>query len=158
MTIRTATIDDARAIADVHVASWLAAYRGLVPEAVLHALSVETRAVQWHGWLRAGETRTLVAGDVDGFVTFTETNGEIGALYVAPERVRRGIGSALIEAAHAALHAAGRDEAYLWVFELNAPARAFYAGHRYVPDGARMVHERTGAYEIRLFRMLAPRA
>jgi GNAT superfamily N-acetyltransferase len=157
MTIRTATIDDARAIAEVHVASWLAAYRGLVPDDVLDALSVDARAAQWDEWLRKGETRTLVAGGVDGFVTFWETSGQVAALYVAPDRTRHGIGSALIDAAHAALQTAGRDEAHLWVLEANAPARAFYAGHGYVPDGARMVHEPTGAHEVRLYRPLAPR-
>jgi len=155
MTIRTATIDDARAIAEVHVASWLAAYRGLVPDDVLDARTVQTRTAQWDEWLRKGETRTLVTGGVDGFVTFWETSGLIAALYVAPDRARRGIGSALLGAAHAALYAAGHDEPYLWVFEANAPARAFYAAHGYVPDGARMVHEPTGAPEIRLYRPLA---
>jgi GNAT superfamily N-acetyltransferase len=154
MTIRTATIDDARAIAEVHVASWLAAYRGLVPHHVLDAQSVDVRAAQWDEWLRTGDMRTLVAGDVDGFVAFSETGGEIGALYVAPDRARLGIGSALIGAAHAGLHTAGLDEAHLWVFEANAPARAFYAGHGFVPDGARMLHEPTGAPEIRLYRPL----
>jgi GNAT superfamily N-acetyltransferase len=157
LTIRTATIDDARALAEVHVASWLAAYRGLVHDDVLDRLSVDARADQWDEWLRAGETRTLVAGDVDGFVTFREINGEVRALYVAPDRVRRGIGNAWIDAAHTALLAAGRDEASLWVLEGNAPAFAFYAAHGYVPDGARMVHEPTGAHEVRLYRPLAPR-
>jgi GNAT superfamily N-acetyltransferase len=154
MTIRTATIDDARALAEVHVASWLAAYRGLVPDDVLDAQSVDVRAAQWDEWLRKGETRTLVTGGVDGFVTFRETTGMVAALYVAPARVRRGIGSALLGSAHAALHAAGHDEAHLWVFEANAPARAFYASHGYVPDGAQMMHEPTGAPEIRLYRPL----
>ena len=155
LPLRPATIDDAHAIAEVHVASWLAAYRGLVPDEVLDAQSVDVRAAQWDGWLRKGETRTLVAGDVDGFVTFWETSGEVAALYVAPDRARRGIGSALIDAAHAALRAASRDEAFLWVLEANGSARAFYAAHGYVPDGARMVHAPTGAQEIRLHRTLA---
>ena len=155
LTIRPATIDDARAIAEVHVASWLAAYRGLVPDEVLDAQSVDARAAQWDEWLRKGETRTLVAGDVDGFVTFWETSGEVAALYVAPDRARHGIGSALIDAAHAALRAASRDEAFLWVLEANAPARVFYAARGYVADGARTVHAATGAQEIRLYRKLA---
>jgi GNAT superfamily N-acetyltransferase len=156
MTIRTATIDDARPLAEVHVASWLAAYRGLVADEVLDAQSVDVRAGQWEEWLRKGETRTLVAGDVDGFVTFRET-GEIAALYVAPDRVRRGIGTALLTAAHAALEAAGSHETSLWVLEDNASARAFYAVHGYLPDGARMVHEASGAHEIRLSRTRPPR-
>ena len=152
MTIRTATIDDARAIAEVHVASWLAAYRGLVPDDVLDAQSVDARAAQWGEWLRKGETRTLLTGGVDGFVTFWETTGMIGALYVAPASARRGIGSALIDGAHAALHAAGHDEAYLWVFEANAPARAFYAATATFPTArgrctSRTSHPRSGCTE-----------
>ncbi len=46
-------------------------------------------------------------------------------LYVVPGHARRGIGSALLETAKA-LRPGGFG---LWVFETNAPARAFYAGH-----------------------------
>jgi len=41
--IRPATPEDARAIAEVHVASWRYAYRGLLPDDVLDRLSVEER-------------------------------------------------------------------------------------------------------------------
>jgi ribosomal protein S18 acetylase RimI-like enzyme len=155
MTIRPATPADARAIAAVHVASWQDAYRGLVPDDVLDALSVDDRAEQWDEWLRAGETRTLVTQAVDGFVTFWEERGEISALYIAPARTRTGIGTALLDAAHAELAQAGRDETYLWVFEDNAPAREFYARHGYAPDGAEYAHETTGANVIRLHRSLS---
>ena len=39
--IRTATPEDARAIAEVHVASWRAAYRGVLPDTYLDRLSVD---------------------------------------------------------------------------------------------------------------------
>lgn len=47
ITVRHATANDAAAIAQVHVASWQAAYRGLLPEALLVSLSVERRQRHW---------------------------------------------------------------------------------------------------------------
>ena len=41
--IRLATLADARAIAELHVASWRAAYVGILPPAYLEGLSVEER-------------------------------------------------------------------------------------------------------------------
>jgi GNAT superfamily N-acetyltransferase len=156
MTIRPATADDARPIAQVHVASWRAAYRGLVPDEVLDRMSVDERAQRWAEWI--GVKTVLVAeaddGAVTGFAAASADTGEIHALYVAPDHWRRGIGAALLAAAHQALIAAGRDQAVLWVFAENGPARAFYAAHGYAPDGARTVHVRTGAEEIRLWTAL----
>ena len=45
--IRPATVDDAAAVAHVHVSSWRSTYRGLMPDAVLDSLSVERRAEFW---------------------------------------------------------------------------------------------------------------
>ena len=41
VTVRDATVDDARAIAEVHVASWRWAYRGQLPDDLLDGLSVD---------------------------------------------------------------------------------------------------------------------
>ena len=43
VVIREATPDDARAIAEVHVASWRWAYRGDLPAEFLDGLSVDDR-------------------------------------------------------------------------------------------------------------------
>jgi hypothetical protein len=45
--IRKATPEDARAIAEVHVKSWRAAYRDLLPQDFLQGLSVDRREQQW---------------------------------------------------------------------------------------------------------------
>jgi len=137
LLVRPATPADARALAEVHVASWRAAYRGLVPDEVLVRLDVEERAERWRGWIE--ELIVLVAeeeGAVVGFVAAIGTTGEIPALYIAPGHFREGIGSRLLAAAHDALRAAGRSEAVLWVFAANDGARAFYAAHSYTADGA----------------------
>jgi ribosomal protein S18 acetylase RimI-like enzyme len=148
LTVRAATLADARAIAEVHVASWRAGYRGLVPEAVLAALSVDQRETQWETILQDGRTTVLVTDDIAGFVAFEPDTREIRALYVDPARFRTGVGSALLDAAHDAL----RDDVALWVLDGNENALAFYRRHDYELDGARAAHDSTGVEQLRMTR------
>ncbi len=148
MTIRHATIDDARALAELHVASWKAGYKGLVPDAYLERRSVERRCPQWQEILANPGSSVLVAGDIDGFIAFEPETREIRALYIAPERFRDGVGTALLQAAHETLD----GDTALWVFEGNERALAFYARHGYARDGATHVHEPTGLIEVWLTR------
>ena len=155
LLIRPATPADVRAIAELHVASWRVGYRGLVADDVLDAQSVEEREAQWREHVH--RVTVLLAereSALAGFIAFTPETGEIGALYVAPEHYRQGAGSALINAAHQRIHAAGRDEAVLWVYADNAAGRAFYARHGYAPDGASATEPRSGLEEIRMWRNL----
>ena len=52
-SVRAATPADAAAIAGVHVRSWQAAYRGIVPDEVLDGLSLPDREQRWRSILRA---------------------------------------------------------------------------------------------------------
>lgn len=77
MKVRKAGGDDAAAIAEIHVRSWQAAYRGVLPDELLDDLSVSERETSWRALLSAGEDRqlTLVAeregGDLLGFCSVT---------------------------------------------------------------------------------------
>jgi GNAT superfamily N-acetyltransferase len=62
-------------------------------------------------------------GELAGFLALA--GEEVEHLYVRPSAQRRGLGSALLEAAKA--RRPGGLE--LWAFQRNAPARAFYARH-----------------------------
>jgi GNAT superfamily N-acetyltransferase len=157
LIVRPATAVDARAIAEVHVASWRAAYRGIVDGHLLDRLDVEQRAERWRAWI--GTATIFVAeehGRLTGFVFTTRDSNEIGALYVAPDRFREGIGSRLLQAAHDAIAAAGYTTATLWVFAANTGARAFYAAHGYAPDGA--TGEQLGLPTVHLCARLPRRA
>ena len=64
-----------------------------------------------------------LGGDVAAYARFTAT--WLDDLYVAPAHAGQGLGSALLD-----LVKAQRPDGFcLWVFEMNEPARAFYARH-----------------------------
>ncbi len=71
MRVRRAEVDDAEAIVDAHIASWRAAYHGLVPQRVLDDLDPAPRYARLRerladqGWPRAG---MLVVQDGGGTV------------------------------------------------------------------------------------------
>jgi hypothetical protein len=74
VTVRDAVADDARAIAEVHVASWRWAYRGQVPDGILDSLSVDEREANWERSLSREEVGVTVAIDAAGAVVgFVET-------------------------------------------------------------------------------------
>ena len=152
--IRPATPEDARPIAEVHVASWRAAYRGLLPDAYLDRLSVDEREAQRREHLDdpSGEWGTLVAeedGRVIGFVTFGPTRdddappgtGEVPAIYLDPAVVGTGIGRDLFAEATDGLRRAGYTRATLWVLEANERARRFYEKAGWTWDGSRSSHD-----------------
>ena len=104
--IRRAAATDAHGIAEVHVASWTTAYRGILPDSVLDQLSVEQRAQRWSGILAGGGSGTIVAEDQSEIVAFASFGAshdadadprrvaEILAVYVSPSCRDRGFGRA----------------------------------------------------------------
>lgn len=154
MVVRQATPDDAPAIAAVHVRSWQAAYREIVPERVIAERTVEVRERQWREWLGL-RTRVLVGIRGESLAGFCATSGtEVAALYVDPPAWRTGVGGALLARALDGLRAGGATQVTLWVFEANHRARGFYARHGFVADGGTEA-EYEGAPEIRLRASLA---
>ncbi|MFE7546875.1 GNAT family N-acetyltransferase [Streptomyces gardneri] len=68
-SIREATPEDAAALAGVHVRSWQAAYRDLLPGPYLDSLDPEERAALWRDRLTATDRPTvLLATEADGRV------------------------------------------------------------------------------------------
>ena len=134
--IRPAELQDAEAIALVHVQSWQAAYRGLLPQHVLDGLSVERRAASWRSSLSSPDSQTLVAvdpgtGRVGGFVNVGPSRdddsgpdvGELRAIYVAEEWWSAGTGRRLHDAGLRLL-CGTFGEATLWVLDSNERGHA----------------------------------
>src|SRR5207302_336472 len=66
LTMREATRADARAIADIHVAAWRAAYRNLMPQGYLASLSVDERAHMWGKTIARPGPAQLALAELDG--------------------------------------------------------------------------------------------
>jgi GNAT superfamily N-acetyltransferase len=107
----------------------------------------ETDAVR--GFVHTGPVR-----DTD---LLGSARAEIYTVYVEPATRRQGIGSALMAAVDDHWRPTNIAELTLWVFEANAPARAFYERLGWRADGATQVAEFGGVspMEIRYRRPLA---
>ncbi len=69
--VRPATLRDAKAIAQIHTAAALEAYRGIVPDDQLKAMSsVEKRQAYWREAIEFCEPQVQVAIDGDKIVGF----------------------------------------------------------------------------------------
>ena len=151
MDIRAARMEDVPEIAAVHVRSWQAAYRGLLPQAYLDDLDPSQRIGQWKRILSAADWShggTLVAdagGRLSGFVSYgpardddadSRQAGEIYAIYLMPAAWDEGIGRQLMAAALDRVGEAGFDQVILWVLDSNARARRFYEAGGWLADGA----------------------
>jgi GNAT superfamily N-acetyltransferase len=158
---------DATRIAEVHVATWQAAYAGIFPEGFLAAMSVDHRAEVWNGILEeaidGAGLHIAVAGDrILGFAhggpgrdTDASDAAEVYAVYVLPDYWGTGVGKTLLDALVAELTVGGAPEAMLWVLEPNHRARAFYKREGWKYDGRAETIERGGT-SVRELRYRRP--
>ena len=137
-TIKPASLRDAKAVAELHVAAWRHAYADLLAPEDLAALSVDKRLAVWREAIEYAEPQVLLAtaadGKLAGFVAFDRsrdpktkpTTGELYALYVAPDRLGQGAGLALWDAARDACEDEGFTEVTAWVYARNDRALTFF--------------------------------
>jgi ribosomal protein S18 acetylase RimI-like enzyme len=134
--IRPAILNDASAIAGVHVSSWRSTYSGLLPEDFLASLSDVHYAERWKRVIAAASSKVYVAQDDGEIVGFAsggrERAGEMGfegelyAIYVLDKAQRRGFGRELVRATVRGLRELGLGDMIIWVLRDNSPARSFY--------------------------------
>jgi len=134
--LRPAALADASAIARIHVAGWQSAYRGIVSDEHLDAISIDQRQAFWRQQLHHDHCLLYVAEDpargIIGFSyagghhgSYPEYRGEIHAIYVLEQFQRHGIGRLLFQQAAAALLEANFNSMMIWALKQN-PYRQFY--------------------------------
>ncbi|MGW7103310.1 N-acetyltransferase family protein [Streptomyces sp. NPDC054838] len=141
---------DVDAVSAIRVRGWQSAYAGIVPQAYLDAMTVESDAEQRRAWFAHPLRRStdLVALDADGApvgwascgpyrgpVPAGSRTAEIHACYVRPDLIGRGVGRALLGEVHARMAGQRFQALALWVLEDNRQARRFYERAGYRPDG-----------------------
>lgn len=131
--IRQAVLQDAEAIAKIHVQSWQESYKGIIGQSFLDNISYEKRLEMRRKILNANDVMTYVACNPQNeIVAFcdrgpahncSEAEWEIYAIYVLEKYKHQGIGKKLFE------HA-GKDlsSVIAWVLKENKTARRFYEG------------------------------
>jgi ribosomal protein S18 acetylase RimI-like enzyme len=144
LVIRRARLEDAAAIAAVHVRTWQSAYEHVFGAERLAGIDLGAR----EGLARRSSTDpdhdVFVAeeeGRIVGFVGTgppNENEGarELFAIYVLPEAWGTAAASGLMRAAVDAMRARGAADAILWVLEDNPRARRFYEREGWREDGA----------------------
>ena len=137
MTIRPATSEDLRAVAQVHVEAWQQAYLGLVPQQYLDSLSVDAREKAWIEVFGQGASSLLIAedcGSVIGFSSYgasreqgaSPETAELYAIYVAPQHWSTGVGRDLFKRTREDLIERGFERISVWVLAGNERAIRFY--------------------------------
>jgi len=165
MDIADASPEDCRAVAQVHVASWQAAYAGILAPEFLAALSVDRREEAWRQVLSEGRSQLLLGREeasVIGFSSFGASRdagapprrGELWALYVHPDAWSTGAGRRLWQATQQRLLAQGYSSVSLWVLEHNARAIAFYLAAGFAIEAASAKEFELGGTRVREVRMV----
>lgn len=139
MEIRNITDnDDFAAIRKIYENSWKYAYKDIIPMEWMESRPKE----KWGGNInRNGRTEIIALCDskIVGTASFGTSRwerfkdyGEIVTIYLLPEYIGQGIGSALIEHCISELKLLGFKNILLWVLEENIRARKFYEKHGFV--------------------------
>lgn len=135
LELRTARLEDAAAIAHVYVETWRAAYTGILPPQVLHAVRAQDLTTSWRAIIQkaiASQEVVLVASLGNHVVGFASAGrqeqgdlffrDELKTLYVLPDHQRRGVGTGLLCEVLQLIAL----PALVWIVEHNAAGRAFY--------------------------------
>ena len=147
-SIRPATIEDAPAIAKIHVQTWQCAYRDHLPAEYLDEMSIEKKTKGWQQGLsdpNHEQTAFVIEkeGEVVGWATigpnrdpdYGSETGELCGLYVDSSHQRLGLGRQLLEHCLKELKNDGYIQATLWVLTTNEPSKKFYEKNGWQKEG-----------------------
>ena len=157
--LRVATEADLPAVAQIHIASWQDAYKGVIPDALLANRSVAGSLGGWRSTLAKYPANITVAasqvGVIRGFccagpvvdaVRSSSFAFEIYALHVSPDSRQQGIGAALLRDAFARARDRERmNSAIVWTLRDLLLSRRFYEreGGKVVKSGVWTIGEFT---------------
>jgi len=165
--VRAATIDDIPRIAEIHICGWRFAYRGILSDVELFKKRLVSKSI--HSLERQFKEglNIFVYEDEDnriikGFVfhgkcrdEYKENSYEAYALYLQPEFINMGIGSALIKEVEKKAQEIGINEIVIWVLEKNTIGRNFYQKYGFIEDGTKKQIEEWNEVEMRMALTIA---
>jgi ribosomal protein S18 acetylase RimI-like enzyme len=147
VTVRPAKAGDERRIAEVHVATWRAAYSRHMSKAFLDSLDVNEREKMWLSALSEKGKGSYLVGEVNqcgvGFCVYGpardddlgESDSELVAINVLPDEWGNGIGSAMLSQVIAGVMKKNYSSLHLWVIKENYRAIKFYKKYGFMSEG-----------------------
>ncbi len=139
LRIKKASLEDAPAIARIHLSSWQYAYRHQFPKRYLDALSLDEKIAQWTQYFKHKGEKTcslylaLNNEQPVGFISFGPgrdsahaQQGEIYALYLIRTHWGKGIGHTLFKKAAQKMSSDRAVGVYLWALDSNKQALHAY--------------------------------
>lgn len=166
MQVVHAVLEDARAVAEIHLDTWRAAYASIVPVDYLASLSVKRREAMWRECITTGTPELLVAkkaGVIQGWLSFgqcrdegsSKIDAEVWAIYVAPSAWSTGVGRLLWLRARELMLAQGFTSCSLWVLPQNDRAIKFYHAAGFAHDGSAPKSFELGGAQLQEVRFVA---
>jgi GNAT superfamily N-acetyltransferase len=150
LTVRLARPQDAPHVARVYIESWHDTYPGVIPTALLRAMTPRGQTARWNAAIRAQSREAVLVAENDkyGVVGMASLgpardrglgfDGEVYTLYVDPSFYSRGVGKGLLTAGFQLLRQRGYSSCVIWAHAKNN-ARFFYEAM-----GGRLIAERNG--------------
>jgi GNAT superfamily N-acetyltransferase len=135
VSVRTARVSDAGALAQIHADSWRCAYQGILPHLPLARMIARRGPGWWENALANGLSAQVVSflGKPVGYATLGRTrmrdaayDGEIFELYVDTAHQGLGFGKRLFEASRRRLEDRRLNSLVVWAIADNARACNFY--------------------------------
>lgn len=158
--IRNANEKDIPSIADIQVNGWRTAYKGIIDDSILNAMSKEEKIERLKS--NYGKNGFIVAereNEVVGFCRYVDSNEftpemqdidcEIAALYVKPDLKYNGIGTKLFQFVVDEFKRENKTKMILWCLKENEPSKKFYTKMGGEIAGERVIEiEEKSYYEV----------
>jgi len=157
--IREAKLEDAEAIAFIHVESWKSTYEDLIDQQDIDGISIENRITLWETVLKKAVNGqvVLVATDesdrIIGFISGGKErtkeygyDGEIYAIYILDDYHRQGVGTGLLSQFVQHMQQFGYGSLLVWVLTENVNKK-FYERYGASPVQAEEITIGKGTYK-----------
>lgn len=157
LTFRDADAGDAGLISHIYSTSWRKSYRGLISDDYLKRLPDEYWVPSVRSWLESGQLYGMLVYE-DGRPVGCAIYGrgrdagyedwcEIVSLYLLPDSLRHGVGSALLQEVLRVMREDGYRRFYLWAIDGNQMADSFYRKHGFLRTQERVPY-RIGGEDV----------
>jgi len=155
LSVRSARPEDAADLARIYIESWQDTYAGILPHALLAAMSRKGHAARWQTAIKGGGAVLLAEDARAGVIGLCSLGaardkalgleGEVYTLYVDPAFLGRGVGRALLARAFAVFKERGLRSCVIWAHARNNACFFYEAmgGRRIATRTTRLMGELT---------------